>query len=183
MVRSSPSIAHQIPGKTPGRGPGPALRFGMPPPKRHDRVLILIALFKFVKAALLLAVGLGAVGLLHAGLARESQRLLHVFSSGAERRITQAALSRVSGLSPKRIEALGIGAFLYAVLFTVEGVGLWLEKRWAEFLTVIATASFIPFEIYELARDVTATRIVALVINVAVVVYLIVRLVRRHRRG
>jgi uncharacterized membrane protein (DUF2068 family) len=83
-------------------------------------------------------------------------------------------------MGPTRIAALGVGAFLYAALFLVEGIGLWLQRRWAEYLTVVATASFIPFEIFEVARRVTATRMVALVVNLAILVYLIVRLRRRR---
>jgi len=109
-----------------------------------------------------------------------SERLLSMLSSGTERRVTQAALSRITSMGPTRIAALGVGAFLYATLFLVEGIGLWLQRRWAEYLTVVATASFIPFEIYEVVRRVTATRIVALVVNIAILVYLIVRLRRRR---
>ena len=65
-------------------------------------------------------------------------------------------------------------------LFTVEGVGLWKGKRWAEYLTVIATSALIPFEVYELARRLTMVRVSALVVNVAAVIYLVYRL--RHPR-
>ena len=74
---------------------------------------------------------------------------------------------------------LGIVAFLYAVVFLVEGTGLWLQRRWAEYLTIVVTASLIPFEIHELMQGVTVARVATLVVNVAVLVYLIVRLRRR----
>jgi len=146
----------------------------------RDLGITLIAVFKFVKALLLFAIALGAVGLVRGGLPRASDRLLSMLSSGTERRVTEAVLSRITNMGPTRIAALGVGAFLYATLFLVEGIGLWLQRRWAEYLTVVATASFIPFEIYEVARRVTATRIVALVVNLAILVYLIVRLRRRR---
>jgi uncharacterized membrane protein (DUF2068 family) len=147
----------------------------------HDRGIVLIVAFKLVKAILLLGVALGAIGLVHRGVTDASSRLLAAFSSGTERRVTQSVISRLSGMSPRRIEALGIGAFLYALLFLIEAAGLWLQKRWAEYLTSIATGSFIPFEIYELVQAVTAARIATLAANSAVVIYLIVRL-RRYRR-
>jgi uncharacterized membrane protein (DUF2068 family) len=65
------------------------------------------------------------------------------------------------------------GLLAYGVLELVEGIGLWLAKRWAEYLTVIATSVFLPYEIYELTRSVTATKVVAFLINVAAVVYLV----------
>jgi len=146
----------------------------------RDLGITLIAVFKFVKALLLFTIALGALGLVRGGVPDASERLLSILSSGTERRVTQAALSRITSMGPTRIAALGVGAFLYAALFLVEGIGLWLQRRWAEYLTVVATASFIPFEIYEVARRVTATRIVALVVNLATLVYLIVRLRRRR---
>jgi uncharacterized membrane protein (DUF2068 family) len=81
-------------------------------------------------------------------------------------------------LSRSKIAALGVVALFYAALFMTEGVGLWRERRWAEYLTVIATGSLIPFEIYEIAHRFTLIRIATFVINVAVVVYLIARI--RH---
>jgi uncharacterized membrane protein (DUF2068 family) len=146
----------------------------------RDLGITLIAVFKFVKALLLFAIALGAVGLVRGGVPHASERLLSMLSSGTERRVTQAALSRITSIGPTRIAALGVGAFLYAALFLVEGTGLWLQRRWAEYLTVVATASFIPFEIYEGVRRITITRMVALVLNIAILVYLIVRLRRRR---
>jgi uncharacterized membrane protein (DUF2068 family) len=61
----------------------------------------------------------------------------------------------------------------YALVEVVEGVGLWVAARWAEYLTVVATAAFLPLEVYELTERVTWLRVVALVFNVAAVVYLL----------
>ena len=75
-----------------------------------------------------------------------------------------------------------VGLFAYAALFTVEGFGLWFQKRWGEWLTVVATTSFIPFEIYELIRRATAMRAALLVTNIAIVIYLAWRRARAWRR-
>jgi uncharacterized membrane protein (DUF2068 family) len=74
---------------------------------------------------------------------------------------------------PVTLTLLAVGLLAYGLLEAVEGVGLWLAKRWAEYLTVVATAAFLPLEVYELIREVTVTRAAAFVVNVAVVVYLI----------
>jgi uncharacterized membrane protein (DUF2068 family) len=68
--------------------------------------------------------------------------------------------------------ALAIAA--YATVELVEGVGLWLQRRWAEYLTVVATAAFLPIEVHDLIRAVTPTRLAAFALNVAAVVYLLV---------
>jgi uncharacterized membrane protein (DUF2068 family) len=72
------------------------------------------------------------------------------------------------------IELVAVGLLLYGLVEGVEGVGLWLAKRWGEYLTVVATAAFLPLEVADLVRGVTATRVATFLINVAAVVYLIV---------
>jgi uncharacterized membrane protein (DUF2068 family) len=61
----------------------------------------------------------------------------------------------------------------YAVLEGVEAVGLWYQKRWAEYLTFVATILFLPYEVYELSRSVSAFKAVAFVVNIAIAVYLL----------
>ncbi len=68
---------------------------------------------------------------------------------------------------------VGVAVAAYGVLEGVEAVGLWLGKRWAEYLTFIATNVFVPYEIYELTKSVSALKVVALVLNLAVAVYLL----------
>jgi uncharacterized membrane protein (DUF2068 family) len=68
---------------------------------------------------------------------------------------------------------VAIALFAYALIELVEGVGLWLAKRWAEYFTVVATALFLPLEIRELTERITWLRVGALAVNVAAIVYLI----------
>ena len=89
-------------------------------------------------------------------------------------------LERGGYLSPDRLRAIAGGMFFYAGLLGVEGVGLLLGKRWAEYFTVVATVALIPLELYEIARRPTVTRGTVLLVNVIIVAYLIMR-VRRRR--
>ncbi len=82
-------------------------------------------------------------------------------------------LNSVVETSPRTLSLIALALFAYGVLQSVEGVGLWQQRRWAEYLTVVATSAFIPFEIYELMHKVTIIRAGALVINVAAVVWLL----------
>jgi uncharacterized membrane protein (DUF2068 family) len=77
-------------------------------------------------------------------------------------------------LDPHTLTLLALAAGAYAVIEVIEGVGLWLLKRWGEYFAMIATSVGIPYEIYDLTAKVTWLRVVAFVINVALVVYLVV---------
>ncbi|HEY8132845.1 MAG TPA: DUF2127 domain-containing protein [Thermoanaerobaculia bacterium] len=140
---------------------------------KRNRILALIALFRLSKALLLILAGFGALELLRPGMAEKVRDWL------ASLPLASAHQVRVT---PAHIKLAAAAAFTYAALFIVEGVGLWMEKTWAEYLTIIATTSFIPFEAYELIKKVTAIRAGALVANVAIVGYLIA-LRRKDRFG
>jgi uncharacterized membrane protein (DUF2068 family) len=87
-------------------------------------------------------------------------------------------LTKLSNWDDRRLKELSLGTFIYAGIFLVEGVGLALRKRWAEYFTIITTSSLLPIEIYELARRVSIGRSLALAINIAVVAYLVFELKR-----
>jgi uncharacterized membrane protein (DUF2068 family) len=144
--------------------------------RRRDRLLTLIAIFKIVKALLLVAGGIVALRLLHPSEANRVWRWIADAPFEGERRLLARALTTVA---TKSRAAMAAAAFAYAVLFFVEGIGLFLRKRWAEWLTIVATASLIPIELYELLHRVTAMKIAVLAINIAVVIYLIARVRRR----
>jgi uncharacterized membrane protein (DUF2068 family) len=92
---------------------------------------------------------------------------------GPGRRLLIDALQQVVGLHRHTLVIVLLTAIGYAIVEAVEAVGLWRRRRWAEYLTVVATAGLLPFEFAELTRQVTPVRAGALVINVAVVAYLV----------
>jgi uncharacterized membrane protein (DUF2068 family) len=139
---------------------------------RH-RMLTLIALFKFAKATLLTAAGLGAFELLNPEAAEHARHWVTAVAWRVDRRHAAAIEASLSRLTHSRLEVFGLIAFCWAALFVVEGIGLWKVKRWAEYLTLIATASFLPLEGYELIRHVTWPRVLALGANLVVVGYLL----------
>lgn len=145
-------------------------------------MLGIIAAFKFVKAALFIAGGVGALRMLDPAVEERVRQWLLALSLAHGWPIILGLLSKLSGLSGHRLQALGAVAFAYALLFLIEGTGLWLAQRWAEYLTVIATASFLPVELYELHRGMSTVKFVALLANVAMVAYLIYRLWHDRRR-
>jgi uncharacterized membrane protein (DUF2068 family) len=134
--------------------------------------LQLLALFKFSKAILLLAAGIGALGLVHPNAAAAMLQWSTTVAPAGERRLLEHLLARTLSLPPERLELVALAAFAYAALFAVEGAGLWLGRRWAEYLTLVATVSLVPIELIELARRPGSGVASALVLNVAVVGYL-----------
>lgn len=128
-------------------------------------------MFRWAKALLLIATACGALRLLHPGAAAHLQRWAEQLPVAA----AQHAVARIAGLPFIRIKELTAALLAYAAIFLVEGTGLWLGKVWAEWFTLIVTASFIPFEVYEVVHGSSALKIALLVVNIVIVVYLAVR--------
>ena len=141
-------------------------------------VVRLIALFKLVKAITLIAVGVGALKLLHRDMGSTLDHWIAVSGLDPGNRWVEKGIEKFSNLTPAKVRGLGIVSFIYAGLFLTEGIGLWLMKRWAEWFTIIITSSLIPVEIYEIHHHPTAVKIVVLIINIAVVIYLLYRIRR-----
>jgi uncharacterized membrane protein (DUF2068 family) len=146
-------------------------------------VLLLIGLFKLLKAALLIAVGIGAIKFLHNDLSSTVLHWVRVLRVDPENRYIHGTLVRIFRVTPKQLKELSVGTFIYAALFLTEGTGLLLRKHWAEYFTIITTGLFIPLEIYELARHFTVVKLVVTVINVLIVWYLVERVRSRSKRS
>ena len=152
----------------------------MPPFHSPQRGLQVIAAFKFVKAIGLLAAGFGALRLVDPGRAAWAQDWLERLAFGHHTGASLAAdaLKLLNFGETNHFGRLAAGAVVLAALYVVEGVGLALARRWAEYLTVVVGISFLPIEVAALAHGVTLPRSLALVLNIAVVWYLIVQLRR-----
>ena len=99
--------------------------------------------------------------------------VLHETGQEAGRSFISRQLEHILSLKADTLKLLLVTATLYALIESLEAIGLWLEKRWAEYLTVLATAGFLPLEIEELLKRVTVLRVAAFVVNVALVVWLV----------
>lgn len=89
------------------------------------------------------------------------------------RTFLDSGIQRVLGLHGTTLTVLAVTAAVYAVVEGVEAVGLWHERRWAEYLTTIATAGFLPFEVHEMLSHLTVVRVGAFIVNVALVLFLL----------
>ncbi len=146
-------------------------------------LVVLTGVFKLVKATLLLPLGVLGAAEMSGRLARMAEAAGWWMGALPGRLTLQRLAQQVWFLEPARLHRLGLLTLAYAAVFVVEGVGLVRQRRWAEWLTVVVTTSFIPFEVYELARRTTPARVVALLLNVAIAAYLAWRRLSemRHR--
>lgn len=148
---------------------------------KRDKWLLLIAIFKLIKAALLLVLAIGAIRLIFGDSAEQLEHWIRRLNTDIKNPVLEAFPAKIDAMTPGKLSLASAGAFIYSALFFVEGVGLLLQKRWAEYFTTIITASFLPFEIYELvAKGFSPFKLVLLLGNIAILIYLIWRL--KHER-
>lgn len=154
---------------------------------RHNRWLVLIAIYKVLQALLFIAIGVGALRLVHKDVGDMFALLADHLRFNPEWRIVHFALEKASLINDPLLRRIGVAAFSYAALGLAEGIGLYLEKAWGEILTVAITASFLPWEIFEAIRHLTWVRLALLIINILVFFYLLAligeqRRLRRERK-
>jgi len=145
----------------------------MTSPGKCPRGLMLIATFKLLKGLMLFSVGVAVHMLANKDLVMQAQHWADLFRVDPHNHYLNLLLEKLTTVDAHKLRALSLGTFIYSALFLTEGVGLFLRKRWAEFLTIISTAGLIPLEMYELIHRPTFPRAFLLLVNVAVVAYLI----------
>jgi uncharacterized membrane protein (DUF2068 family) len=150
-------------------------------PAAYPRTLYVIGAFKLFKGLVLFAVGLGALRLFNRNVAAEFYNWANAFRVDPGNHYLRRFLVRVSILDKKELKEVTAGTFFYSAIFLNEGAGLLMRKRWAEYLTLFVTATFIPLEVYELVRQASLAKGFVLLLNVAVVAYLAMNL-RRIRK-
>lgn len=132
-----------------------------------------IGLFKLGKAILFFLLGMGAIHLLHKDLGDEIMRIATALKFDPESKVVTLLLEKVDLIDAHRLKQISLATFGYSILALTEGIGLVLEKVWAEYLTLSLTVSFLPWELFELTRHANWFRLSLLLINLAVLAYLI----------
>ncbi len=148
--------------------------------RRHDRGLLLIGLFKLAKSLFFFLVGLGVVHLLHKDIGDEIMRVAVALKFDPESRFVAMLLDKADLIDAHRLKQIGAATFGYSSVALTEGIGLVLEKVWAEYLTLCLTVAFLPWELYEIALKLNWFRIGIFLINLAVLWYLVWLLRRKN---
>lgn len=144
-------------------------------PKRRtkDPFLVLIGLFKLAKAIFFICTGLALLHYLHHDIAVRLQSLMQALHVDEENHVARWILDKAGKLTNTNLVTLSAICFLYATLDIIEGTGLYLQKRWAEWFVVIATAALLPIEAYAIYKHVTLLKILLTIGNLIIVGYLI----------
>jgi uncharacterized membrane protein (DUF2068 family) len=150
--------------------------------QRHNRLLLLIAVYKLLHALLFIAIGIGAHRLLHKDIADQIDLLARHLRFNPESRLVNFLLEKASLLNDPVLRRIGFVAYCYAAIGLAEGIGLYLEKAWGEFLTLAITASFLPWELFEMFRRLTWFHVGLFTINILVFVYLLRLVLDRARQ-
>ena len=148
-------------------------------PPRTRVVLRVIAIERCLRGLLLLAAGVYLLFHLNTDFGRLAERIIRSVDVDPRQHLLHRLVTRLHSLRARELRIAAIAALGYGGLELVEGVGLWLDQLWAEYLTVIATTLLIPFELYELARHPTVWKAGGILINVLIVIYLARALRRR----
>ena len=143
---------------------------------RGDRLLPWIAAERTLRAIVLFVVGVALIANPHHDWGKTVAKIgrdlgLNPHSNGIEK-----IIHKLHAISSHRYVVFGIVALAYGALEAIEGYGLWRRRRWAELLTVVATSLLFVPEVWEIANKATPLKLAALLVNIAVVAYLIVRL-------
>jgi uncharacterized membrane protein (DUF2068 family) len=150
--------------------------------KRHDKGLLAIGLFKLVEAVFFFLVGVGAIHFLHRDLGDAAQNLATKLRINQDGRVWGWVFDHLDSVTSHRLKQIGAWTFFFAGVRVAEGVGLVLEKTWAEYMTVGVTVSFLPWEMYEIVTRLNWFRVGLFVMNLLVLAYLVWWLRRKRDR-
>lgn len=152
-----------------------------PVKKSGDLWIFLIGIFKLIKGLTLLIAGFGLLRLLHRDVAEVALHWVTVLRVDPDNRFIHGALVRIFNVTPKQLRELSAGTFVYAAIFLTEATGLLTRKHWAEYMTLISTALFLPLEFWEMHLHFTLLKLAVTLVNLAIVWYLAARLKRNPR--
>jgi uncharacterized membrane protein (DUF2068 family) len=148
---------------------------------RRDRGIVAIGVFKLLQGLLFILLGIGAIRLLHKDLMQVAEHFILAMRFDPEGRFISLMMDKVAMIDPHRLRQISAAIFAVASLDLIEGTGLVLEQAWAEYVTLVLTASFLPWEFFEVLRRATWIRGSLLVINLIVVIYLVYYVQARMR--
>jgi len=153
-----------------------------PAPAPRHKALRAVAMVEFTKGMLVLLAGFGVLSLVHRDAWDVAESFLEWLHVSPDTHYAQVFLKLADQVTDAKLWAVAIGAAAYSALRFAEAYGLWRERVWAEWLALASGAIYLPFEVYELTRRFNLVRVSVLLVNLAVIVYMVfLRLEARTR--
>lgn len=149
----------------------------------HSRGLHVVAFFEAAKGLLVLLAGFGLLTFIHKDIHEAAVRLVEQIHLNPASHYPRIFLDLTERITDANLWGLAIAAALYSVVRMIEAVGLWFNKRWAEWFATLTGGMYIPVEIFEVVRSASWPKVVVLIVNLGVVSYLIYVLYRDVRRS
>jgi len=141
-----------------------------------------IAIFEAFKGALVLVVGLGLLGFLGRDNGTYAEQIIRQLHIDPARHYAKLFIMTMAEESDSQLLAFAAFAALYATVRFVEAYGLWNERRWAEWLAALSGGVYVPIEIFELINRASWIKFGALLVNLAVVAYMVWLLTENRRK-
>ena len=137
----------------------------------HKKGLRTVATIEFTKGIIAIAVGFGLLALVHKDLWDISLSLLERFHLNPDRHWAQAFLDLADRITDGQLYGLAGFLFVYSILRFIEAYGLWKTRVWAEWLAILSGMVYLPLEIHEIIRKPNLLHWTALILNLALVLY------------
>jgi uncharacterized membrane protein (DUF2068 family) len=149
--------------------------------RKSPRGLRIIAAVKLFKGVLLLGIGLGLFALVNSDLDEIAQKLTDRLNIDPENHYARVFLENAANIQPHTLRHFGFWSLIYSAILLTEGTGLWLNLRWAKYMVIISTGAFVPEEIYLCLHKFNGFKLGVLILNIAILAYIIQLVVRREK--
>ena len=141
-----------------------------------------IAIFEVTKAAVVLLLGCGLFHLMHKNLDEVAERVVQVLHVNPEGKLSNLFFELASHSSDRNLWVLALGTLAYASVRLTEAYGLWREREWAQWFSLLSTALYLPPELYWMLRDPSWLRCAVLVTNISIFLFMLSLRVNGHSR-
>ena len=150
---------------------------------KHSVGLRTVAVFEAAKGVLVLLVAFGLLALIHKNLDDVAERLTEILRVNPEGKLSHLFVNLANHATDKTLWVLALGALVYAAVRLLEAYGLWHGREWAQWFALLSGALYLPGELYSLSRHPRPLKWAVLVVNAAIVLYMLILRVRAQRRS
>ena len=145
--------------------------------------LRIVACFEGAKGVLVLLTGFGLLLLIHKDLHQAAADLIRHFHFNPANKYPRIFLDLADRTTDARLWVMATGAAIYSAVRCAEAIGLWLNRSWAKWFGLLSGALYLPLELYKLAQGVSWPRMTVFCVNMLIVSYLLMVLLRQPRAG